>query len=341
MAFRRSEDEPAAQGLQRDPWPRFVALHDAFDQDRGMWGDRAPLRFAAVTMLAMPGTAEDVAARVRAEDKAIADELGWLSDIGSSIRLLIAGLLVKQGDTAHGFLEEVERVSTMFRKAKVRRARIYETIAILVMRQRTGNQPLTMEHVERFKAIYDELKRYHWFLTGADDFPACAILVGQPGEPEVIGRQIEDVYQALRTRAKLWRGDPLQTAANVLYLSGLEADEIADRFARLAAGFKAAGVRVGQAEYDELAVLCFLARPLEAIVDSVVGMRDRIRKDLEGVDKSMAFSLGTSIAFVQLVAGHADLGPLADAKMLLDMQAILAARQAAMAAAAATGATSA
>lgn len=341
MAFRGSDGGPSTQGFERDPWARFVALHDAFDQDRGFWGDRAPLRFAAVTMLAMPGTAEEVVARVRAEDKAIADQLGWLSDIGSSIRLLIAGMLVKNGDSAQAFLEEVERVCAMFRKAKVRRARIYETIAILVMRQRLGNQAITETHVERFKAIYEELKRYHWFLTGVDDFPACAILVGQKGEPEAIGREIEDVYQALRKRAKLWRGDPLQTAANVLHLSGLEADEIADRFARLATGFKAAGVRIGQAEYDELAVLCFLARPLESIVESVVGMRDRIRAELKSVDKGLAFSLGTSIAFVQLVAGHEDLGPLADAKVLLDMQAILAARQAAMAAAAATGASSA
>ncbi|MEM6990138.1 MAG: DUF4003 family protein [Myxococcota bacterium] len=339
MPFREPEDKRASQGIEQDPFDRFAELYAAFDADRGMLGDRMPLRYAAVTMLASPHPAAELAATVRAQDKQLADNLGWFSNIGGSIRIMIAALLVKSGDSAPAFLAEAQRVQTLFRAAKIRRGSIYEVIAILVMRIRSG-APIRDEDVDRFKAIYEELKRYHWFLTGPDDFPACAILVGQPGTPEVIGAKIEAIYRALHKHSDLWRGESLQTAANILYLSGLEPMEIAERFRKITEAFRAAGVRIGQAEYDEVAILCFLARPVEGIVKSVVDGRDRMRANLKGVTKSMAFSLGTSIAFVRLVAGHENLGPLADAKVLIDMQAIIAARQAAMAAAAATGSAS-
>ncbi len=340
MPFRTPEDKSASQGIAGDPWDRFVAIHDAFDADRGFFGDRVPLRFATVTLLAIDEPATDLVARVRAEDEALSSSLGWFSNIGASIRIMIAALLVKSGDSAGAFLAEVERTTQLFRAAKVRRGSIYETIAVLVMRQRLNGAPITEAHVERFKAIYEEMKRHHWFLTGPDDFPACAILTTQPGEPREIGDGIEAIYRALHKDTDAWRGEALQTASNVLYLSGLAPAEIADRFSRITEGFRSAGVRIGQAEYDEVAVLSFLARPVEGIVQSVVEGRDRVRGELRGVGKSMAFSLGSSIAFVRLVAGHTSLGPLADAKMLLDMQSIIAARQAASAAAASTGSAS-
>lgn len=335
MAFRGSEDGEVSHGIADDPWVRFSELHEAFDSGRGFLGDKVPLRFAAVTLLAQPGSAADIVARVRAEDDAIAAALSWFSGIGSSIRLLIASLLVKNGDSANSFLAESQRVHGLFRDAGIRRGHVYETLAVLVLRQRLNGAAITEAHVSRFKAIYNEMKRYHWFLTGPDDFPACAILVTQPGEPEQIGAKIEDVYQALHKEAHLWRGEALQTASNILYLSALGADEIAARFTSLVQAFRARGIKIGQQDYDEVAVLCFLSSPVDKIVDSVAQTSDRVHATLSGVGKRMAFSVGTSIAFVRLVAGHDELGPLADAKVLLDMQAVIAARQAAAAAGAA------
>ncbi|MEM9456843.1 MAG: hypothetical protein AAGF11_21880 [Myxococcota bacterium] len=54
------------------------------------------------------------------------------------------------------------------------------------------------------------------------------------------------------------------------YLSGLEPHEVALRFARISEELEAAGVRAWQRDYDEVAVLCFLAAPVDKIVGTVV-----------------------------------------------------------------------
>ena len=120
----------------------------------------------------------------------------------------------------------------------------------------------------------------------------------------------------------------------MLYLSGLEASEIAERSTLLMKGFRDSGAKVGQREYDELAILCFVAQPIPSIVASVNEFSERLREALAWTSKASAFNLAASLAFVRLVGTDVELGALADAKLLLDMQAIVAARAAAGAAAA-------
>lgn len=318
--------------LPADPLDRFVALHDALDADRGWFGDRVPLRYAAITMLTTPGEPDRVAAAIRQHHHELGKGLGWRSGVDGSVRMVLAAQLTKYEDSPAEFLAEVERVRQLMRTMKVRRGGVYEVLGTLVLRRVLRGEPVQAEHVHRFREIYAQLKRHHWFLTGPDDYPACAMLVGRAGTPVQIGDGVEAVYQALRRDADLWRGQALQTAANVLYLSGLEAHEIARRFAELARGLREAGYRVGQRDYDEVAVLCFLASPVDKLVATVMEYLEAIRGSLKWVDKAMGMSLASSLAFVRLVGGHETLGTVADAKLLLDMQAIVTARQAAAAA---------
>lgn len=312
-----------------------MEIHDGLEAGRGVFGDRVPLRFAAVTLLTTPGEATALVRRLRDHDAALGARLGWFSQVGPSMRLLIAAILVKYDDDAEAFLDEAERARQMLRAVSMRRGGPYEFLAALVLRRVRGGVPIEPADVERFQAIYEQMKRYHWWLTGPDDFPACAMLVGRPETPETIGESVEAMYRALHREADLVRGDPLQTAANVLYLSGLQPLEAARRFRLLLDAFREAGHRLGQREYDEIATLCFLAQPIERIVSSVLDYRDRLRESLSWLSKPMAFGLGAGLAFVRLLGHDAQLGPLADAKVLLDMQTIIASRQAAAAGAAA------
>lgn len=330
----RGDDSPQAEYL-RHPMARFLALEAAFDQTRSILGDRVPLRFAAVTLLLHPGEPADLVQSVMSRRDMLDEYWSWASDVTTPIRILIAAVLIKHGDEPAAFCHEVTRVRQLMRSAGMRRREIYETVAILAMRVRNGLEPITVDQVARMHAIYEAMKSHHWLLTGPEDFPACGFLVFQDATPEAIGQRANGIYRALHQRAKLWRGDPLQTASNVLTLGGLEPDEIADRFQRIADAFAAAGVRIGAQEYDEVATLCFLARPVDAIVETVVGYRARLRNELSWLDRHLAMSLATSLAFVRLVGQDVELGTLADAKTLLDMQTIVAARQAAAAAAAA------
>lgn len=74
---------------------------------------------------------------------------------------------------------------------------------------------------------------------------------------------------------------------------------------------------------------CFLARPAEHIVAAVIELRDQLCERLRWLRQGAAFSLAASLAFVRLAGERGALTTLADAKLLLDMQAIVTARQAA------------
>lgn len=336
VPFRSDDLETTHHHLPADPLLRFTALHTALEQDQRWWQDGMPLRLAAITMVTSRGEPEKLAAAIRSIDKEMEAQLPWYSSINASVRLIIAAQLVKYDDSADAFLAEASRMTELFRKVKMRRDEVHEALAVLVLRRVLRGESAGLKEVTRMRAIYEEMKRYHWFLTGPEDIPACAMLVGQPGTPKQIGTGIEAIYQALNRDAGLWQGDPLQTASNVLYLSGLEASEIAERFTLLMTAFRDAGARTGQREYDELAVLCFLAQPIERIVESVISFRDRLLATLKWTSKASAFNLAANLAFVRLVGSNVELGALADAKLLLDMQAIVAARQAAAAGAAAS-----
>jgi hypothetical protein len=332
MPFRSDEQAPSAY-LPADPLARFAEIHGALDSERKWHSDKVSLRLAAVCLITTPGAAESLAAATRRQDAALRSRLGWLSSIDRSVSMLIAAQMVKHGDDPSAYVDEVERVREMFRAAGLRRGGEYEFLAVLVLRRVLGRSPIGTDHIARFKAIYEAMKRHHWWLTGPEDFPACAMLLARAEDPEAIGAGTDAIYKAQHDRAGLWRGDSLQTAANVLYLAGAEPNELADRFALLLAGFRDGGARIGQEQYDELAILCFLAWPVERIVATVLDYRTQLLATQSWIGKAGALNLAASLAFVHIAGADGTLGPLADAKLLLDMQAIVAARQAAASAA--------
>jgi hypothetical protein len=329
MPFRGHDGEDA-QFLE-DPLARFFELEAAFDAERGFFGDHVPLRLVAANLVLSPGEPAEIASTVRATTERLGESLPFLSTVSQPIRLLIAAVLLQRGDEPEPFVAEVERVRGLMRGLRMRRYEIYETVAILALRIRTGLAPISEAQVGRMRDIYQAMKQHHYLLTGPEDYPACAFLAGQDRSAEDVAARANAIYEGLRRQTKLWRGDPLQTASNMLALSPLDPAELVDRFETLARGFDAAGTRIRQAEYDEVAVLCFLARPAAKIVDAVLGYAEPIRERLRWADKSTSFGLATNLAFVRLVGNDPELGALADAKTLLDMQTVIVARAAAAA----------
>ena len=326
--------------LPEDPLERFTAIYAALNAERSWRESASPLRFAALTAVTCPGEAHEVAEAIRDMAAAVKERAGWFGQLNSPLRFILSAMLVQRGDDAGAFLAEVERVREMFREAGLRRGGIYETMAIWVLRTDADLGPVTVETVERMRALYEVMKGYHWWLTGPDDFPACAILVGQEGTPEAIGAAIEQIYRALHDLGSS-RGNPLQSAANLLYLSRLEPREAARRFHALADGFRAADVAIWQSDYDEVAILAFLDHPTGRIVERVLDRRRHMAALRPKPDRSLTFNLAASIAFIELVRCDRELKQISDAKALLDMQAILNAQQAAACAAATSAAVAA
>jgi len=323
--------------LPEDPLGRFRGIYDVLNAERGWFGDASALRFSAVTAITCPGDAGTVAANIRQAADAIKEESGWFGTLSSNLRFIVGAMLVLHQDNARDFLAEVKRVRELFREAGLRRAAVYETMAILVLRTKADKAPVSDRVVREFKELYEEMKRHHWWLTGPDDFPACAILVGEKAPVQQIGQDIEAIYQALNAKG-FSKGDPLQTAANILYLARVRADQAASRYAALAEGFREQGVSIWQSDYDELAILSFLDHPAKHIVECVLRHREAMTSLSPKPDRSLTFNLAASTTFLELARLNKDLKVITDAKALLDMQAIISAQQAAAAAAAASAA---
>jgi hypothetical protein len=327
MPFR---DETTPSPAALDPLARFQALYTAFDAERGFFGDRVPLRLAAITLVTVPGDAGQLVARVRATDAELAPHYGWTSSVDRSLRMVLAATLVRTGESVASFVTGSEHVTALMKEAGIKRAGVHGILAGLVLRRVVGGVP-SRAHVDRMRGIHAIMKKHHWFLTGAEDLTTCAMLIGKPGSEREIGDHVEAIYRRLADAPKTWGGDPLQTAAGVLALVALDPDEAADRFLAVASALRAAGIKIGQAEYDEVAVLTFVPRSAEVIAADVAELRARLADELSWTESSTATSLAVNLAFVRLAADERDgrVGALADAKLLLDMQSIVAMRQAA------------
>jgi hypothetical protein len=323
--------------LPANPLDRFQDLYEALNADRGWFGDPSSLRFAAMTATTCQGSPVEVASSIQSMAEEIKRLSGWFGELNSSLRFIVSAILVLNGDRASDFLADVEQGRKLFRQASLRRGGIYETIAILILRLQNDLAPVTAEAVVRFKAIYEEMKRHHWWLTGPDDFPACAILVGQEASPGEIGEAIERIYQALKETG-FSTGDPLQSAANMLYLSRLDPAVAAGRYSELANGFRQSGVAIWQSDYDELAILTFLSHSPRRVVERVLEHRKAMEELKPKPDRSLTFNLAASIAFLELVQLDENLEAITDAKALMDMQSIINAQQAASASAASSAA---
>lgn len=332
MPFRSDDASGPALYAPPDPLERFQAIYAALAAQGSWLSDKVALRLAAVALITTPGEPGSLAAATHRRDAELRVRLGWLTGIAPALRVLLAAQIVKYADDAEAFADEIERVREMFRAVHLRRGHAYEALAVLVLRRIQAGKPIELTQVQRLHDIYEAMKRHHWFLTGPEDLPSCAMLVARPGTPTEIGDGTDALYKALHQRADLWRGDSLQTAANMLYLAGVEPSVIVERFATILAGLREAGTRIGLQQYDELAILCFLARPTDSIITTVNDYRDRLKPAIPWLSRSDALNLAASLAFVH-IAGQdpGSLAALADVKLLLDMQAIVTARAAAAA----------
>jgi len=331
---------PVQPHIPDNVWERFRGLYDALNEERSWWEGAATLRYAAVAAITCHGEPADVAAGIRDRADQLKRKAGWFGELNGPIRFVLSAQLTQRLADGEAFMDEVDRVRGLFRNAKLRRGGVYETLAILILFLHSGGASIGPGTVARFRDIYEEMKRYHWWLTGPDDFPACAVLTGLPDHPAEIGRRTEAHYQALSAKG-FKAGDPLQTAANLLTVTDLPADIAASRYRGLADAFKAADVAIWQSDYDELAVLTFVKHPIDRVIERTLHFRAQVATLRPAPDRLMTFNLGAALAFCELVSHDEHMDRLTGAKAMAGMQAMLNAQAAAACGAAAAAAAAA
>ncbi len=327
--------------LPKDPLGRYRELYGALNAERSWFQGALGLRYTALTLATTEGDAYAVAAEIRKIGDRLKKRAGWFGALNSEIRFVVGAMLLRNWDDPDAFMDEVKRVQRIFRELRLPRGYIYEIVSILLIRQSLHGKPIRQEHVARLRDLYEEMKRHHWWLTGVTDYPSCAILSLQKGRPEAISSRVERFYELLRTEGRCGRGDATQLVSHILYLNRALEEKVVRRFAELRQAFREARVHIYSSDWDELAILTFLPHPVSRIVRETIRFRDAMLDLRPRCGRSIAFSLGASLAFLLLVRPSGQTDALMDAKALSDLQAIIAAQQAAAACAAASAATAA
>jgi len=304
-----------------DALGRVVALFRALSAN-GDWRDRpAWLRFAAHAAVLSPLDPDDTAARIRAAALRLRRDAGWFSDLSSPLRFVIAAMVVQDGVDPAQFGEELARDHERLRIAGLRHGGRYETLAIAILRH-LARGPIPSEQIMGLKAMYDELARHHWWLTGPDDLPSCACLAGLGRDPAATALAIDRHYQGLRA-AGFIRGNHLLTCAQLLALGEREPEAAVARVTALVREFARQDDPLWHEDYDAVALLSLLDQEPTLIVsrfEELLAGVARLEPRLYG---QADFNLAADLTVLDLVRRDADGAPLHSGRDLERMLARL------------------
>jgi len=323
----------SSNSLPEDPLRRFLELAEALRQGKPWYQESTIPRFAALALVTARGGASALITEMRETVKRIEKRAGLFGTLRSEERHLVAAMLVRDGDDPDAFIEEVARARRLFREKSVRRGGMSEVLAILILRAQSPGREVSVTQIVRFQAVYKALLADHYWLTGVDDYPTCALLCGSTQAPAAIRAGVESLYRGLHAR-RFRRGNNLQTATHILFLApdGPEAAE--GRFESLWRAFRDAGLRMFGEDYEEVALLAHLANSSKEVVRAVLSHRASIRELRPKPSRQHSFAFAASTVFLELVRDQARGQRVADVKAMIDVQQIIRTRRAAAAAAA-------
>jgi hypothetical protein len=279
---------------------RYRGLISAFTVERESWANGFWLRFAAQTAVLSADPPEALAHRIRQCAADLRDQTAWYRSLASPVRFVVAALLVQQNIPVADFLGEQGRMAELFGEVGLRHRGFFETMAVFILRLSPRHQTFSLFEAERVKAIYQQMKHFHWWLTGPNDLPACAALALCPGTAEAVVAQAEHAYQQLR-KSGLATGSHLQMAANLLPVTGIEIGDALARYRGLRHCLEERTGLLDQTVYDPLVVLTLLEQGPALIIDRLLAMQDEL--DLLQPDQRGAVNvlIAADLTFLDLV----------------------------------------
>lgn len=313
--------------------PRFVEIARALRAQGSFFDDWTMLQLSALALPLVEGEPDELARAMRERMEELRRGAHWWKRLGGSLRGFVATSLLQAGEDAGDFYSELERVRALFRRAKLPRGSVSETLGYLILRDLAPQGRVTAESVLRMGELYREIKRDHRWLLGAGEYPTLALLSACDTPPAEIARRVEKILQRLEAQGFRSRGR-LIPIAQLLFLAP-EADAVVTaRFEALWKEFQARGLRMFASDYDEVALLCFAPRPAKEIVRRVLEHRAELCALKPRPGRDISFSLACATAFLELVGADPKLRRISKTQAALQVRSILAARQAAAASAA-------
>lgn len=132
-------------------------------------------------------------------------------------------------------------------------------------------------HAKKAKILHDEMKRYHFFLTGKDDIPYAVLLMKKQSDPVKLAETMRKYYDTLHGKG-FKNGDALQAMTQLLPLYDEEFQPVlVDYVVAMKQSFINSGVKVKKRFYPYLALLA-LAGATSEVVGEIVEMERSLVK---------------------------------------------------------------
>jgi len=282
------------------PLERYREIIAALRPERGSWHDDFWLRVAAQVAVLSPDDPQRLAIRIRDLGGKLALHAKWYQDLASPLRFVVAAMLVQNQIKFGTFINEHARIAELLHRVGLRSHGFYHTTTVLILMSAPDSAGCDLPEAERLKAIHQSMKRYHWWLTGVDDLPACAALAQCRGSAIEVVARAEACYQLLHDSG-LVRGDHLQTAANLLPLSGLDPDAAVARYLALKSRLESREGTLIPSHYEVLSLLSLLDHDPETVIGRLLAVHQELALFQPDVQPAANLIIAAELSCLDLV----------------------------------------
>ncbi|WP_086313029.1 hypothetical protein A5821_000606 [Enterococcus sp. 7F3_DIV0205] len=231
--------------------------YQAIKEGKGKWFDKRVAYMIARSFVSKDRRFSDT--DYRSMEETLQSELTFFNVLGQPMRGMLVGMLLANGKTKeldiHILIADYHRL----RDAGFYLSSYSYFSAYLLQFVETAEKEFV---VRRGREIFEELKKHHYFLTGAED-GAIAISLSQQTELEhlsakQVGDLVESYYQALNNYG-FRKSNHLQfAAATAAMLTGSFSHDLLDRMDYLIDSLKRLGIRSKPEFYNSIVTLAFL-----------------------------------------------------------------------------------
>ena len=180
------------------------------------------------------------------------------SSVFSPLRTIyfsIAGLIYAKTNHFDGEIDRLHRNYKALKEIGFRSS-MHTYIAAMLMEKDT--------EVSKLKKIYDEMKKYHRFLTSYDDYPAAVMMAKQPDKISSLVETSEKYYLALNEKG-FYKGNDLQLLANMLVMNGPFSQELTRKVIDAKEAFEKNHYKIKSMHYPALGIIALSNQTNEAV----------------------------------------------------------------------------
>lgn len=172
-----------------------------------------------------------------------------------TINFSIAGLIYSKTNHYDG---EINRLHSNYKVLKETgfRSSLHTYIAAMLMDKDT--------EVSKLKKIYDEMKKFHRFLTSYDDYPAAVLMAKQPDKISNLVETSENYYLALKEKG-FHKGNDLQLLANMLVMNGPFSQELMRKVIDAKEAFEKKHYKIKSMHYPSIGIIALSNQTNEAV----------------------------------------------------------------------------